>query len=332
MDRKELNQQIKDGALHGVYLFEGPEENIKAAMLTAIRKAILPEGLEELNESLMEAPATDALIAAAETLPFIADKRLVVVTEHPALLRGEADDRLLSYLPQVPDSCIIVFIARGKADMKKKLPKAIAKCGSVVSFNPLTESELNTWIIRKFAALGKQCAAPTASLLAFTSGADTALLTGEIEKLASLCGDRSGVTDDDVREAATRSLDCKIFDLTDAVMAGQEGRALGLVRDMLTMGQDRLGLLARLLAQYRTLQHIKIMQYEKKTTQQIADALGMKPFVIEKTLRLARGMSGSAIRDAVSLCLDTEYRVKSGQMNNEGSLEALLLKLFALRR
>ena len=63
MDRKDFTQLIKTGKVQGAYLFEGVEENIKAATLTALRKAILPEGFEELNESLMDSPATDAIIA-----------------------------------------------------------------------------------------------------------------------------------------------------------------------------------------------------------------------------------------------------------------------------
>ena len=69
MDRKELMQAIKEGRVQGAYLFEGVEENIKASALNALRKALLPEGLEELNETLLDNPATDAIIAAAETLP-----------------------------------------------------------------------------------------------------------------------------------------------------------------------------------------------------------------------------------------------------------------------
>ena len=49
MDRKELMQAIKEGRVQGAYLFEGVEENIKASALNALRKALLPEGLEELR-------------------------------------------------------------------------------------------------------------------------------------------------------------------------------------------------------------------------------------------------------------------------------------------
>lgn len=333
MDRKEFHQLVKAGKAQGVYLFDGPEENIKAAALESLRKAILPEGMEELNESVMDNPATDAVIAACETLPFIADKRLVVIREHPALTgRGDADEKLLSYLSRVPDSCVLIFIARGKADARKKLYTTIKKHGAIVTFTPLSDAEVEQWIVRTFQSLGKACAPQVASVLAFTVGSDTALLRTEIDKLAALTGDRDTVTENDVRAVATRSVECTVFEMVDAVVAGQEGKAFGLLRDMLTTGSDRLGILAMLLRQYRLMQHIKIMQFEKIPPQTIKQKLGVAPFAAERMMRQAAGYSGGAVKQAVDICLQTEYMVKSGQMNQEGSLEAAMLQIFALRR
>lgn len=332
MDRKEFTQAIKAGNLHGAYLLEGTEENIKSAALAALRKKLLPEGLEELNENLMDTPPTDALIAAAETLPFLADQRLIVVREHPALTgRAEADERLLNYLQHIPESCVMVFMQRGKADARKKLYKAIQKHGAVVSFAQLSDAELSQWIIRTFAALGKQCSPQTASLLAFTVGNDTALLHTEIEKLAALAGERPDIWDEDVRAVSTRSIECTVFEMVDAVVAGQEGKAFGLLRDMLTAGSDRIGILAMLLRQYRLMQHVKIMQFEKKSPQEIKQKLGIAPFAAERCIRQAQAYTGREVKQAVEVCLDTEYRIKSGRMNQEGSLEAAMLKIFALR-
>ncbi len=332
MDRKEFSQLIKSGKVQGAYLFEGVEENIKAATLASLRKAILPEGMEELNESLMDAPATDAVIAACETLPFLADKRLVIVREHPALMgRADADERLLSYIPNVPDSAVLVFIARGKADARKKLYAAIKKRGGIVTFAPLTDAELNGWIVKTFASLGKSVTPQTASVLSFTVGADTALLRREIEKLSALAGDRDAVTEEDVHAVATRSVECTVFEMVDAVVAGQQGKAFGLLRDMLTTGSDRLGILAMLLRQFRLMQHIKIMQYEKLSPGDIKQRLGIAPFAAERCMRQAQGYTGGQVKRAVQICLTTEYKVKSGQYNQEGALEAAMLELFALK-
>ena len=332
MDRKEFSQLLKAGNVQGAYLFEGVEENIKAATLQSLRKAILPEGMEELNESVMDAPATDTIIAACETLPFLADKRLVIVKEHPALAgRADADERLISYIPNVPESAVLVFLCRGKADARKKLYGAIKKANGIVSFAPLTDAELNGWIVKTFAGLGKTVSPQTASVLSFTVGSDTALLRREIEKLAALAGDRDTVTEEDVHAVATRSVECTVFEMVDAVVAGQQGKAFGLLRDMLTTGSDRLGILAMLLRQFRLMQHIKIMQFEKLSPGDIKQRLGIAPFAAERCMRQAGGYTGGQVKKAVQICLNAEYQVKSGGWNQEGALESAMLEIFALK-
>ena len=332
MERKEFSQLLKAGKVQGAYLFEGVEENIKAATLQNLRQTILPEGLEELNETLMDAPQTDAIIAACETLPFMADKRLIIVREHPALMgRADADERLISYIPEVPESAVLVFICRGKADARKKLYTAIKKAGGIVTFSPLTDAELNGWIVKTFAGLGKSIAPQTASVLAFTVGGDTALLRREIEKLAALAGDRDTVTEADVQSVATRSVECTVFEMVDAVVAGQQGKAFGLLRDMLTTGSDRLGILAMLLRQFRLMQHIKIMQFEKLSPNDIKQRLGIAPFAAERCMRQASGYTGGQVKKAVQICLNAEYKVKSGSWNQEGALESAMLEIFALK-
>lgn len=332
MNRKEFSQQIKAGKVQGVYLFEGVEENIKLSALQALRKALLPEGMEELNESLMDAPTTDAIIAACETLPFLSEKRLIIVRDHPALFgRAEADERLIDYLPHVPESAVLIFLCLGKPDGRKKLYGAIRKHGSIVSFSPLTEQELNAWIIKTFAAMGKSVDPATASLLAFTVGTDTALLHQEIEKLSAFAGERESVTQEDVHRIAARSAECTVFEMVDAVVAGQQGKAFGLLRDMLATGSDRVGILAMLLRQYRLMQHIKIMQFEKLPADEIKKRLGIQLFAAERCMRQAQGYTGGQIKHGVQICLDTEYRIKSGQLNQEGALEAAMLELLHLR-
>lgn len=332
MDRKEFSQLLKAGKVQGAYLFEGVEENIKAATLQALRKAVLPEGLEELNETLMDAPQTDAIIAACETLPFMADKRLIIVREHPALSgRADADERLVAYIPQVPESAVLVFLCRGKADARKKLYTAVKKANGIVSFAPLTDAELNAWIIKTFNSLGKSVTPQTASVLSFTVGNDTALLRLEIEKLAALAGDRDTVTEEDVQSVATRSVECTVFEMVDAVVAGQQGKAFGLLRDMLTTGSDRLGILAMLLRQFRLMQHIKIMQFEKVSPNDIKQRLGIAPFAAERCMRQASGYTGGQVKKAVQICLNAEFKVKSGAWNQEGALESAMLEIFALK-
>ena len=74
------------------------------------------------------------------------------------------------------------------------------------------------------------------------------------------------------------------------------------------------------------------MRYEKKNMDEMTALLGMKSFVINKYLQQLRHLTPRQVRDSVKLCIDTEFRIKSGQLNQEGALEAMMLRLFEMRR
>ena len=120
--------------------------------------------------------------------------------------------------------------------------------------------------------------------------------------------------------------------MTEAVAAGQETRAFQIMRDMLRNGGDRVYILAMLLRQFRILQHVKIMQYEKKSQEFIRSALGVPSFAAQQYARQAAGWTGRQVKEAVALCLDAELGVKSGKLPAEGSLESVMLKLFGMRK
>ena len=332
MDRKDFEKSLSGGTLPSVLLFEGEEEQTKQDALTALRKTLLPAGMEEMNEMVLDNPETDQVIAAAETLPFLADRRLVILRDHPAVTgRGEADDRLVAYLPSVPSSALLLFYCTGKPDARKKLYTTVKKLGGIVTFARLSGGELTRFVTDAFHEAGKECDARTADYLVFTVGSDTAKLTSEISKIASYAGERPSVTASDVSALATPSTECTVFQLVDAVVTGQKKRALILMKNQLLNGTEPAAMLALLLRQYRFLQHIKIMQYEKKSREFIRYALGVPPFALDQYIRQAAAYTGGQVKQAVALCFETEYGFKSGRLNVNSALEALIIKLLNLR-
>ena len=332
MDRKDFERALAQHSLPSVLLFEGEEEQLKQEALAALRSAILPAGMEALNETVLEDPETDRIIADTETQPFMADRRLVVVRDFPALTgRAEADEKLVSWLPSVPETSILLFYCTGKPDGRKKLYNAVKKHNGIVTFAPLRGAELTRFVTEAFREAGKECDERTAEYLIFTVGDDAGLLRTEIRKLASFAGDRPVIVASDVSSLATPSTECTVFQMVDAVVTGQKSRALTLLRNQLLSGTDRMTILAMLLRQYRLLQHIKIMQYEKRGGDFIRSALGVPSFAVDQYLRQASGYTGGQIKTAVRICFDTEYAVKSGRIQQEGAVESVIIRLLTLR-
>jgi DNA polymerase III, delta subunit len=158
MDQKEFSRALSENRLPSVLLFEGEEERLKSQALSDLRKALLPEGMEQLNESVLEDPSADRLIADAETQPFMADHRLIIIRDYPALTgRGEADDRVVSYLSAVPSASVLLFYCTGKPDGRKKIYTTVKKMGGVVTFSPLRGIELTRYVTSLFRSYGKEC-------------------------------------------------------------------------------------------------------------------------------------------------------------------------------
>ena len=332
MDQKEFSFSLARHTLPAVLLFEGDEEHLKQDALSALRKALLPEGLEEMNELVLDDPSADQLIAAAETIPFMAEKRLVIIRDYPALTgRAEADEKVVSYLSSVPGSTQLLFYCTGKPDGRKKIYTVIKKTGGIVTFSPLKGVELTHFVTDAFRQLDKQCDDRTAEYLIFTVGSDTGMLQSEICKIASFASDRSDIMAADISALATPSTECTVFQMVDAVVAGQNSKALKLLRNQLLAGTDRMTVLSMLLRQYRLLQHIKIMQYEKKSRDYIRSTLGVPPFAVEQYMRQASSYTGGQVKRAVSACFDAEYAIKSGRMQADGGVETLVLRLLTLR-
>ena len=333
MERTEFEKLLSGGGIPSVLLFEGEEEHLKQKALGRLRQLILPAGMEDLNETVLENPESDAVIAASETLPFMADRRLVVVRDLPALSgRAEGDDRLAEYLPSVPPSTVLLFFCEGKPDGRKKIYGVIRRLGGIVTFSSLKGAELTGFVTDAFRAEGKECDRAVADYLVFTVGPDTNLLLSEIAKIASFSGARTTVTAADVSALATPSTECTVFQMVDAVVSGQKSRAFSLLRNQLGAGTDRMAILSLLLRQYRFLQHIKIMQYEKKSVDFIRNALGVPPFAVNQYLRQASAYTGGQVKKAVTVCFDTEYAVKSGRLLPDSALDTVILKLLTLRQ
>ncbi len=337
MERKEFLKLLEQKKVPSVLLFEGEETNLMQSALSALRKSLLPPGLEDLNESRLEAPETDELIAAAETVPLMTDRRLVTVRDYPSLTgRAETDDRLIAYLPGVPKETVLLFLCVQNPNKKKKLYTTIQKMGCVVTFSRMNGLELTAYVTSAFKERDRECDERTADFLIFTCGRDTATLLSEIDKIAARRTDGSPISPDDVRDLAVPTSESTVFQITDALISGQEARVFQLLREQMMRGENEIKILSLILRQFRIMQHIRIQLYEKKPDREVRNMLSslfhIPPSIASQYIRQAGSWTNRQIKSAVQLCIDTDFAVKSGRINQEGSLEAVLLKLLLLRK
>lgn len=333
MNHTAFFDALKAGQLAGCYLFEGTEEYIKQQALKQLCQRLLPAGLEEMNLTLLEDPDADTLIAAAETLPFLGEKRLVIVRECSLIAAGrKAEDeqktRLLTeYLDRVPPSTCLVFFVKGKADGRKKLYTLLKKKNAIVDFSPMSDAECADWARKSMRRMGKTLSSETAGQLVFTVGRDAALLRQEMDKLAAYLGDRDVVEPADIDAVCTRSTECTVFQMVDAQVAGKTDTALSLLNDMVLAGENRVGILAMLLRQYRILYHMRCLMDERAPQASQAAALGIPPFAVGRTQQQARRFDKARLRAAYDELMREDYLLKQGRIPQDNCAENAIFKL-----
>ena len=105
---KVINEQIKTGEFQSVYLLYGEEEYLKKQYRDKLKKAI--SGDDTMNYSYFEGNkiVVKEVIDMANTLPFFAEKRLIVI-ENSGFFKSSQEE-LADFIKNMPDYLIFVFV------------------------------------------------------------------------------------------------------------------------------------------------------------------------------------------------------------------------------
>ena len=340
---RDFFRELAAGKLYSCYCLEGEEELVKESALKKLRETVLSGPMRELNETILTDPDADTLIAAAETLPLMAEKRLLIVKESHLLVsaragEGETDDsaeRLSQYLQRSPATTVVVFWVRGAADKRKRLYKTIREGMSagrsvIVTFERQSESTLRSWMIRRCRENQVTLSDEMAVQIIFRTGDSLMRIQGEIDKLCAYVGPGGTVDEAALDAIITQNIEYRVYDLSRAVLSGDGARAFSMLEALLTEGEERLGLLALLGGQCRQLHKVAVLAQAGERDSDIMRILGLPDFVVRQTRALARRFSMEEISAMPALCLQTEYAMKSGQMPMEGGLEKVMLDILAM--
>lgn len=327
-----------------VYLFYGEENYKKRLYRDSLRKAVT--GGNDMNYSYFEGNSISfaEVYDSVVTLPFFADKRLVVV-ENSGKLKGKgkaqaADDAeeaeevkddntdalLLKILEDLPPTTCLAFFEESVAK-NKKVFKQIQKKGSVVECAGDTDVDVINWLNKGLAQAGKQASRATLQLLVDRVGTDYDKLRREYEKIISYVGDNREITTDDILAISSEDVESKIFDMLGAMGKKDVRRVLAKYNDLLVNREHPLYILAMLRIQFRTLLQTAELRNKGYTTQDVARILKKRDFVIRNAENYLRGgFKMKDVRDILDEISETDRRIKSGDLNEQVGVEMLLVK------
>lgn len=322
---QNLTQDMKNNSFKPVYLLYGEEAFLKNSYKNKMKAAIA--GDDTMNYNHFEGKGLDVneLISLADTMPFFAEKRLILV-EDSGFFKGAADE-LAGYLPQMPDTTCMIFV-ESEVDKRSKMFKKVKEVGYAAEMARQDFGQLAKWAGSILARDGKKITGRTMELFLNMTGDDMENIRMELEKLISYTLGRDVITDEDVEAICTVRVTNKIFDMVTAIVNRQTKKAMDLYEDLLTLKEPPMRILFLIARQFNQILQVKELMARGMDKGAIASKLKVPPFAAGRMMPQARTFTREQILSCVNLCVEAEEAVKTGRLNDRMAVELLLTKQY----
>ncbi len=333
------------------YILHGEDEFSRTRQVNEMRAKMGDPQFADLNISLLDGRkiTLGELQHACDAMPFLADKRLVIVEGLLARLEprrrkgGEEEAKeeseeesnpdlakgLKEYLERLPETTRLVFLETktlSKTNPILKQALGEKKRAFVKDFEPPKESALPQWIEARVAEKGGAMDPEAIRELAIHVGTDLRLMDNEIDKLLAYSGS-APVQVEDVRALVASVRETNIFELVDKIGERDTHTALRLLHEQLDQEAKPLYLLTMINRQFRLLVQIKDLTARGQTPAAIAEKLKLNPFVVTKTVAQARNFTMPQLDAIYGKLLETDLAIKTSRSDPVVALDTLVVDL-----
>ena len=328
------------------YLLRGDDSTRIKEVIAGFQAGLGDPSMADLNTTRHdgESLSFEKLQADALTMPFLADRRLVIVENARAFLAKMAKDRAqtcLELFGNLPETTALVMVVEDQ--QAKKRGERYWEYGKTYAWltdwmrarNELAllidcalpdEEDMPSWILRKAKELGGGFKPDAARLLASYVGNNTLRAQNEVLKLITYVGERQVVEEADVSLLTAQEQEGNIFTFTDAL--GERNSKAAMQQFMLLMeNNDLLELTGMIHRQFRLLIQAREILDSGGKAQDIEQELGVLNFVARKLSDQARRFSMRQLLDIYDRLLKIDLDMKSGGTPGDVAYEILIAEL-----
>jgi DNA polymerase-3 subunit delta len=319
------------------YVLHGPDEFSCKAQLQAMRAQMGDQTMAELNISVFDGKtaSADDVLNAARSVPFLSDKRLVIVEGMLSWLArkgaGKADkaavETLSAGLIDLPDWARLVFVERETLSEKNAILQLAktASGGFHKEFNPPSNDDLRAkWIAHHARENYEVIIEPRAALLlAAMVEADMRAADSEIAKLALYVNGERPINERDVLLLSAYKGEADVFEMVDALGRRDSQAALRLLHRLFE-DDEPLRLFGMIIRQFRLLLLAREHLDSGGSAGQLAQVLGVHPFVAQKITAQVRAFSLPQLEQIYRFLLETDAGIKTGKVNDVLALDLLV--------
>lgn len=322
----DFNNSLKNKKIFAQYLLFGDESFLLEEAADSLVKLSLQDSLRDFNLNTYHGSDVDieALKDALQTLPMMAERRVIVLKDAHEL-KEKQWDQLLSMLEDPVESSTLICIAQ-KVDKRKKYYKAFLDHGVVTEFKRPFENQIPQWIMAIAKKYSLQMDSEASQVLHQLVGNDLSEMNSEIKKLADYVGDRKEILVDDVLEVVSHVRINSVFELTDAIGRNDRSYALVCLANLLDNGQNEVGVLALISRHFRILKLVSEGLDEGISGQKLSARAGVSPYFLKQYITQVKFWKETKLEEAFRALLDTDRALKSSPVASHIWLENFIIR------
>jgi DNA polymerase-3 subunit delta len=297
-----------------VYLVRGDDPALRSEAVRTLVHELVGEGdasmvVEEHQPS--DDGDTSAIADAAQTPPFLTDRRVVVARDVSGY-SSEALQPVLTYLEDPLPTTSLVLVAGDKGRLSTKLLNAVKKAGHIIESGvPANKKGRDVWLAEQLRGAPVRLEPGALKLLDGHLGEDLGRLNNLLESLAAAYGQGARVSVGDVQPFLGEAGSVPPWDLTDAIDSGDTNAAVGALHRMLAAGERHpLALMSTLHGHYARM--LRLDGAGVRDEAEAAQLLGMKgsTFPAKKALNQTRRLGHDGVAEAVRLLAEADLDLR----------------------
>ncbi len=302
---------------------------MKGEVVKRLRDFLLEPGTVDLNYHLFYGKEDSGarIVEAASTLPFMSEKRLVVVREGEKLAASDKKEILRYGQSPLSSTCLILLM--DKIDRRESFYTFLMKSGEEVSFNSVKEKDISSWIMNRARKEGKKITLQAALELKERVGGNLRELTNHLTKLFLYVGDKEEVGVEEVRALVGEGREISSFALTEAISERKKDKALKILGKIFSEGRKAPEIIGLISWQMRRLAEAGSRIARGETALEVCQSLGIFPFFRKKFVSQAKKFSPPELKENFYSLLEADRQFKSGKLTPGLILELLVIKLCA---
>jgi DNA polymerase III subunit delta len=308
--------------LKPAYLIHGDDHGAVAERRARLRTLAEDGGDASSIELLEGEQGTPAGVAYALcAMTFAVGLRVLIVDGVERWKQAEVERDLATAMRELPPDTTIAMFAReeGRAKAPAALHKAVQEAGGqVVAESTIKPWELPRWVREQAVRMGLSLDAAAAKALVGQVGERQQRLLRELEKLALEMDSASGaavrVGSEEVERRAAQSSLTRVWDLADALVAGDAPGALRGYLGLREQGERLPGLTFVMAARLREALAVSLRLAEGESVADVKRGLRMPPRAAERFVADVARIEPERLRASLRMLADLELDTRGGAL------------------